>query len=144
MVNILYSPISERSSGGFMNIYENRIGPLFDKSGLTDKALEENIGLPRGIIYKWKNGKNKNYKFYVVEIAAYFHVSPDYLLGSTDDQTPAEQKEKPPGEGELNKEEKEIIDLYNRASPELRAAALAMLRAAEDARKAQGEDEGDE
>lgn len=82
-----------------MDIFEERIAPLFAKSGLRDRALEEAIGLPRGIIYKWKKGKNKNYKFYVVEIAKYFSVSVDYLLGNTDDPAPARQKEKPPAQG---------------------------------------------
>lgn len=104
-----------------MNIFTDRINPLFQKSGLPDKALEENIGLPRGIIYKWKNNKNKNYKFYLVDIAAYFHVSTDYLLGNTDDPAPPGGKEGPapdtvggpvyPLEYDfLSPEDKELVD----------------------------------
>ena len=79
-----------------MDILKNRFLTLINNSGETDKALEENIGLPRGIIYKWKNDKNKNYKLYVVDMASYFHVSTDYLLGNTNDPRPAgDQKENP-------------------------------------------------
>ena len=79
-----------------MDILKNRFLTLINNSGETDKALEENIGLPRGIIYKWKNDKNKNYKLYVVDMASYFLVSTDYLFGNTNDpRTAGDQKENP-------------------------------------------------
>ena len=67
-----------------MDIYENRIKPLFVKSGKSDWILEKEIKLPRGIIYDWNSRRSKSYKKYVGEIAAYFGVSTDYLLGNTD------------------------------------------------------------
>lgn len=82
-----------------MDIYQERIRPLFDHSGLQDKELEALLNLPRGVIYKWGTGKYKSYQKYVPQIAAYFHVSTDYLLGNTDDPTPVGQKEKPPAQG---------------------------------------------
>jgi len=108
-----------------MNIYQERIKPLFEKSGLTDKALEENIGLPRGIIYKWNNKKNKNYKFYIVEIAAYFNVSIDYLLGNTDNPRPAGEKEKLPTESrELIEKNERLIRWFRSLPPEKQKAIL--------------------
>ncbi len=78
-----------------MDIYKDRIRPIFDKSGLTDKEIEKELSLPRGVIYKWGTGKYKSYKTYIPQIANYFHVSTDYLLGNTDDPSPSGH-EKPP------------------------------------------------
>lgn len=78
-----------------MGIMKTRILSLIDGSGKSDSFLEEAIGLPRGIIYKWRNDKNKNFKFYAIDIASYFHVSTDYLLGRTDDPRPVGEGEQP-------------------------------------------------
>ncbi len=78
-----------------MDIYKDRIRPLFDKSGLQDKQIEQILELPRGVIYKWGTGKYKSYKTYLPQIASYFHVSTDYLLGNTDDPRPTGKKEQP-------------------------------------------------
>lgn len=116
-----------------MNIFTDRIRPLFESSGLTDKALEEQIGLPRGIIYKWKNDKNKNYKFYLVDIASYFRVSTDYLLGNTDDPRPVAQKEKPPAQGgELSESDVRLIKWFRSLPPEKQKAILISQDAPKD------------
>ena len=39
-----------------VNIYTDRILPLLQSSGRTDRDLEAEMGLPRGILYKWKKG----------------------------------------------------------------------------------------
>lgn len=78
-----------------MDIFLERILPLFEQSGMNDQELERNIDIPRGIIYDWKKGRTKSYKKYCGQIASYFHVSTDYLLGNTDDPRPVGQKEEP-------------------------------------------------
>lgn len=42
-----------------MDLYIERIKPLFESSGMTDKDIEEALNLPRGVIYKWGIGKIK-------------------------------------------------------------------------------------
>lgn len=101
-----------------MDIYQNRIRPLFTNSGLQDKEIEELFDLPRGVIYKWGTGKYKSYRKYIPQISAYFHVSADYLLGNTDDPTPAGQKEKPTREGELNEKTKRLLAIAADGTPE--------------------------
>lgn len=102
-----------------MDVYQERIRPLFDKSGLQDKQLEEMFGFPRGVIYKWGTGKYKSYRNYIPQIASYFHVSADYLLGNTDDPRPTGQKEKPPAQGgELSEKERIVLDKLSRLTPE--------------------------
>lgn len=71
-----------------MNIYLDKIKPLFSKSKLDDAELERNIPLPKGIIYDWNTGRTKSYKKYISEIANYFNVSTDYLLGKTENPSP--------------------------------------------------------
>ncbi len=68
-----------------MDLFSERFLPLIEKSGKTDQELEKAMGLPRSIIYDWKNGRNKSsFKKYAGNFAEYFNVSADYLLGNTD------------------------------------------------------------
>lgn len=78
-----------------MDYYNERIKPLFLNSMKTNADLEREIGIPPKKIYQWNTGKLSSYQKYIPQIAAYFHVSADYLLGRTDDPLPATQKEKP-------------------------------------------------
>lgn len=110
-----------------MGVMKTRILSLIDGSGENDSFLEEAIGLPRGIIYKWRKDKNKNFKFYAVDIASYFHVSTDYLLGSTDDPAPEGQKESSPQIGELTEDEIRLIMAYRAAPEKRRANFLGLL-----------------
>lgn len=89
-----------------VDIYKERIKPLFDKSGLMNKVLEEEIGIPEKKISDWNAGRLKSYDKYIPQIASYFHVSTDYLLGNTDDPTPAGQKESSPQIGEPERDTK--------------------------------------
>jgi transcriptional regulator with XRE-family HTH domain len=79
-----------------------KIMSLFDESEKSDFDLEKEIGLPRSTIYKWRKGVNKAYKNYVIQIADYFNVSVDYLLGR---ETPSNG---------LSDEERELLDLYKK------------------------------
>lgn len=83
-----------------VDIYKERIKPLFDKTGLMNKDLETEIGIPEKKISDWNAGRLKSYDKYIPQIASYFHVSTDYLLGNTDDPSQAGQKESPPKDGE--------------------------------------------
>ena len=56
-----------------MDIYKDRIRPLFDKSGLQDKQIEQILELPRGVIYKWE----------LVSIKATKHIFPKSPLTFT-------------------------------------------------------------
>ena len=113
-----------------MDLYIERIKPLFESSGMTDKDLEEALNLPRGVIYKWGIGKNKSYKRFIPEIAKYFNVSADYLMGL--DSPPAGIKKERPADGEalirdLPEDIQQIIRIcMNR--PELASALLNLAK----------------
>lgn len=112
--------------GGFMI----RIKELREIRGLQQKDLAIDLGVTQPTISGWESGIKVPSARNTQKIADYFHVSVDYLLGR-------DENEKEPASDSTDgqsEEEKEIIRLYGRASPELQAAALGMLRAAEAAR----------
>ena len=71
----------------------NRISALLKDRGLQQKVLCEHIGLKAQAYTNWKNGSNDSYMKYLPEIAAFFDVSVDYLLGTP---TPTEASLLPP------------------------------------------------
>lgn len=58
-----------------------KIKELADKRGISLTRLEEDLGYSRNTIYKLKSQKPNAER--ISEIADYFHVSTDYLLGRT-------------------------------------------------------------
>lgn len=113
-----------------MDLYIERIKPLFESSGMTDKDIEEALNLPRGVIYKWGIGKNKSYKRFIPEIAKYFNVSADYLMGL--DSPSAGIKKERPADGEarvcdLPESIQKIINICL-DRPELASALLTLAQ----------------
>jgi transcriptional regulator with XRE-family HTH domain len=85
------------------------------------------IGLKGGeSVILWERGASQSYRQYLYEIADKYNVSVEWLKGETD------IKEKPIPKDELEGKALELVALFEKASPELRAAALAVLRAAEE------------
>lgn len=109
-----------------VDIYKERIKPLFDKTGLMNKDLEAEIGIPEKKISDWNAGRLKSYDKYIPQIASYFRVSTDYLLGNTDDPSPVGQKESPPQSGEPNEKDARIIQWFHSLPPETRKAILTL------------------
>lgn len=59
-----------------------KIKELADKQGISINRLESNLGYSRNTIYNLKTKKPNAER--IAEIADYFQVSTDYLLGRTD------------------------------------------------------------
>jgi len=59
-----------------------KIKELCQKRGISINSLEETLGYSRNTIYSMKTKKPNAER--ISEIADYFHVSTDYLLGRTD------------------------------------------------------------
>lgn len=68
----------------------DRIKELANKQGLSINLLEEKLGYSRNTIYNLKNSKPSTER--ISEIADYFNVSTDYLLGRTDNPAIAGEK----------------------------------------------------
>lgn len=98
--------------------------PVKDVSGLL-KALD--LSTSKGTA--WRNGAIPKGDV-LLKIASYFHVSTDYLLGNTDDPTPAGQKEGPPQGGEpIGPNKRALLDLVEDMSEDEMAALLELVKA---------------
>ena len=60
----------------------NNILNLLDEKNIQQKVLSDFLGLSKNTITGWKNGNNTSYKKYLPQIAEFFNVSVDYLLGN--------------------------------------------------------------
>ena len=67
-----------------------RIKKEKDKKNISDKDFEIELGLNPKTINNWKRGKSSGYMKMLPEIADYFNVSVDYLLGR--EETVKEEK----------------------------------------------------
>lgn len=114
-----------------MNIYEERIAPLFTQTGKNDKELETIIGLPKGIIYNWKSGRSKNFEAYIPQISKYFHISADYLMGIDAPKSPVgAEGVKETTDQKANGEDAQLAQLiagFSRLSPQQKSAVLAVI-----------------
>ena len=101
----------------------NKIQELLKSQGKKQKDLTDYLGLTKNAFSNWKSGDNSSYMKYLPQIADFLNVSVDFLLG----------KENSPlsNENGLSESQREIIALFDSAPPELQAAALAVLRSAE-------------
>ena len=59
----------------------NRILLLIESKGVEQQEFARALGVSKQTISDWKSGKNKSYTKYTQQIADYFNVSSDYLLG---------------------------------------------------------------
>lgn len=101
--------------------------------GKTKGEFYEGAGITSASYSQWNTGEFSPSKRKLRAMAEYLDVPLAYLSGETDEKKPAT----PEGSG-LSVEAMELVRLYDLASPELRAAALAVLKSAEAADKAQG------
>lgn len=116
-------------------MFFKRFEALCIKGGSDVSNTLRALGLSTSKGTAWRNGSVPNGEI-LLNIASYFNVSTDYLLGNTDDPTPAGQKEKPPAQGgELTEAEDLLISLFRQVPQEQQAA---MLQAIEMTLRSQG------
>lgn len=112
---------------------------LCKRDNISPTEAARRAGISSGAPTAWKKDGAIPRPEQQKKLCALFNVSENELLGYSG------QKKEPPAQGrELGEEVKEFIELYDRASPELRAAALAVLKSAESHQKAPGGAEGAE
>lgn len=81
------------------------INYLLEQKNKSQKDLCEFLGISKSVFTDWKAGRNESYKKHLPQIAEYFNVSVDYLLGKSE-----EQKNEPPLS--LTKEEATLLEIY--------------------------------
>ena len=102
-----------------------RIDMLCTEHGISGYKLCKTVGMSPGQLTDLKMGRQATLSAVNVnKIANYFGVSVDYLL--TGESEPEEPEQV------MSDEELTIVNLYKIASPEMRAAAMAILKAAEE------------
>jgi len=67
-------------------IFKNRLRDLRRENNVSGKKLAEFLGVKKSTISNWENGVNFPNKDRITELADYFHVSVDYLLGRSNDK----------------------------------------------------------
>ena len=60
-----------------------KILALLNENHIQQKELSAYLGLSKNTMTGWKNGNNNSYMKYLPQIAEFFNVSVDYLLGLT-------------------------------------------------------------
>ena len=102
-----------------MDILLERIIECIGPRHGAKKELAEHLGIHPNVITNWLNGRNKSYRRYVNEIAAFYGVSVDYLLGNAD------SKEKQPDSQNENQAVKdELIAFYGDVKDDLTPCLL--------------------
>lgn len=59
----------------------NKIIYLLKENGKKQKELTDFLSVSHNVFTEWKAGRNSSYKKYLPQIAEFFGVSVDYLLG---------------------------------------------------------------
>jgi transcriptional regulator with XRE-family HTH domain len=73
----------------------DRILNLLKNKGISQTKFAEDLkhlGIKKQSITDWKIGRSTSFYPIILDIANYFNVSTDYLLGSTDDPTPPKKE----------------------------------------------------
>ena len=80
----------------YLDIFSQRLCELRKNERLKQKELADILHLSDGAISSMENGARGTSVDKLIEMAQYFHVSTDYLVGLTDDPTPSKPRKKLP------------------------------------------------
>lgn len=94
-----------------MSTIIDRITYLQEKAGLSNRAVEVGAGLSNATLSQWKHGKGKPSLENIAKLSAFFHVTTDYLIGTSEKMEIA-------AEISLSEEELLILNAYRSASVE--------------------------
>ena len=87
---------------------ENRLRELRLKAGLKQEDLIKRFNLSSGRYSQYETGKRKPDYELLIELADFYNVSLDYLLGRTNDPSPITQKKTPSYQEEVIQELEDI------------------------------------
>ena len=104
------------------NIFRVRFAELIDSSGKTKAEIAKKIEANPPTLVRWFNGTRTPDLKYVVNIADYFGVTIEYLLGLDDNA--AKQT--------LTEDLQNVVRLYSLATPEDRLVINTVLKRYED------------
>lgn len=93
-----------------------RILLLIENKYKNDYEFENDFGLARSTVSAWRKGKLKSYNKRIYDIAEFFNVSSDFLLGT-------EQKNKA-----ISDETEKALDLFMKLNDEKRNLIIEMMK----------------
>lgn len=85
--DLMFSPINKDNAP----IFVERLNQLINASPLAQKDIAKKIGtagITQDSLCRYKNGRSRPSEQILTDMARFFRVSPEYLKGETDDQTP--------------------------------------------------------
>ena len=107
-------------------MFSERFNSLLNERKTTAYRVAKETCISQGLVNQYKNGITTPSQNNALKIAEFFGCSVGYLFGETD------IKEQPATNDDgLTEEQREIIELFDRADPEVQRAALEFLRAIE-------------
>lgn len=110
-----------------MSEITERINLLLKEKGISKEEFYKKCSITSSAYSQWNTGKTEPKSASIKKIAEFLNVSYQWLRFGIGKKG----KPIPVSEDGLSNEAKEIIRLYDLASPELRSAALAVLKSAE-------------
>lgn len=102
----------------------NAIKELRIEKNLSQTQLAQAIGTSQKNITRWETGKTEPNTYFICELAKFFSVSADFLLGLEDDFG---QKEYEKPNFALTPDERKIVNAYRGLTPSNQEMILRML-----------------
>lgn len=94
----------------------------------SQTQLANALGLQRYIIANWEQGRAEPNIEDIVQLANYFDISLDYLLGRDNDFVPYQNNSKIPNMFTISDKEKEMLSLYRSLLPEMQDLVITMMK----------------
>jgi len=101
----------------------NRVKELREREGIRQLDLAKKLNISQGTLSNWERGIHDPDNNSLIQLSEIFNASTDYLLGKTNDPTPANQKENAPISDETIK-----FALWGHDGKEMTDAALDDVR----------------
>lgn len=99
----------------------DKILSLLKENGKNQSDLMAFLNVHRNVFTEWKAGRNSSYRKYLPQIAEFFGVSVDYLLGKT------AEKQKAAEPGGLSAADARLLSLFHALNAEGQARAVETL-----------------
>lgn len=102
--------------------YYNRIRDLREDSDITQERLAEILDMHKTTYTNYEQGKHTVPLDFAVTIAKYYNVSLDYIAGLTNDKRGFSYSD-------LTKEQKTLLQLMEKLSPDEKKKTVSLLKA---------------
>lgn len=99
-----------------------RLNELREEKNLKQRVLAKNLNICQGTYHNWESGKTEPSITQLIQIAKFFDVSVDYLIGNSDEIGIINIDKK------ISKEEELLLNYYNNVNENARKAILDLVK----------------